>query len=583
MLELGGCHLRLLKSSIARSLLGSFLIVLLPIVLVNLYLNLVNMDTVKNEVTTSYYKSILLLSNQLDNNLIKFESLAYALASDNDILAANQAPYGADTVWEYVRQIRQLQFFSSTSELNSVITVYLRNQQKAISSKDGLLSIGPIENSFLSRVDTIPRQWTYSETLDPKPKKVLSFIFGSGMETDNGVVVSVEIELYHFNQIIKNLNAKEGGTAFMFGPQAGDVFPSSSPSDLSLGNLQNKIIQLGKTSGQLNYSHQGKNYAVLYHKSSHTGLILGMTFPEEQMMDPIYRIQKWVILIVAVSVGLGLFFVFFSYKKLLKPILTLLEAMGKVRMGHLHTRIQQTPKNEFGTLYKQFNGMVGQIDSLINEIYIGRLNQQQAQLKLLQSQINPHFLYNCLNFIYQMSMGGNNDGAAKMSLYLGKYFRYATKSNIHFVTLKEELDNIESYMQIQNMRFSGKLKFHKDIPDNLLNVVIPRLTLQPIVENAFVHGIEKDDANENNIWIYADSDQEHITITVENDGKAIKPEELQKIQASLKTLNHEDYGYGLNNTHWRIVLKYGENSGIRLLPRESDGLKVQITIPFDSA
>ena len=110
------------------------------------------------------------------------------------------------------------------------------------------------------------------------------------------------------------------------------------------------------------------------------------------------------------------------YKNLLIPIYKLVEAMRRVGQGELKTRISEDKRDEFGFIYAQFNMMTGKIDSLINEVYEEKIRRQQTQFKVLQAQINPHFLYNCLNFIYQMAMAENMDGAAKMALYLGRYW-----------------------------------------------------------------------------------------------------------------------------------------------------------------
>jgi two-component system sensor histidine kinase YesM len=106
----------------------------------------------------------------------------------------------------------------------------------------------------------------------------------------------------------------------------------------------------------------------------------------------------------------------------------------------------------------------------VNEVYIEKLKQQQVQLKLLQSQINPHFLYNCLNMNYQMAKSGNVEGASEMSLYLGRYFRYATKSNKDIVTMKEELENVETYLKIQKIQYEDKFEYEFRVPEHLANV-----------------------------------------------------------------------------------------------------------------
>jgi two-component system sensor histidine kinase YesM len=564
------------KSSIAKNLIGGFVVVLIPLVATHLYTNSLSMNMIRKEVTGSYSKSIQVLAGQLEGSLSKFENLTYALASDSDLNAINQAPHDTQDLWAYARQIRSLQLYSSTNDLEGEITIYLRNRDRQLSSKSGFQPIGNLGRKFAKGAALAPRTWFFRSKPEDR-QTYLTFVRGSGAQWDNGVVASVDIGLSQFRPIIEGLQLQEHGTAFIFGPQAGDIY--SVHAEMDMVPLQTVILSKEESKGNFPYTHNGTRYIVLFEKSPVSGLALGMLFPEKQIMEPINRIRAWMLAILAASLGLGLFYVFYAYRKLLVPVRVLVEAMNKLRFGQLKTRISSSPRNEFGFVYKQFNRMADQIDSLINEIYLERLNQQQAQLKLLQSQINPHFLYNCLNFIYQMSMGDNADGAAKMSLYLSKYFRYATKSETHYVSLWQELDNIGAYVQIQKMRYGGRIGYSVHVPDELLHTAIPRLTLQPIVENAFVHGIEAGDSVPRHISVHAAAEPPFIRITVENNGLSLPQEELERIQASLQTMGHEDYGYGLNNTHWRLVLRFGEGAGLQLENREPHGLKVHIRIP----
>jgi two-component system sensor histidine kinase YesM len=330
--------------------------------------------------------------------------------------------------------------------------------------------------------------------------------------------------------------------------------------------------------GQFTYQQN----RVVFNKSDSSGLTLGMYFPEKQIMAPMLGIRKWIIVMLITCTGLIIIFTLLTYNNLLLPIYKLIAAMSEVKSGNLKVRISEKHNDEFGFMFMQFNSMINQIDTLINEVYMEHLKQQQAQLKFLQSQINPHFLYNCLNFIYQMVMAENTDGAAKMALFLGRYFRFATKSNKDLVMIKEELDSVDAYINIQQMRYPGKINFHLEVPDSLIDINIPRLIIQPIVENAFVHGLEPSNGP-GNIWIKACCERETIKIIIEDDGIGIKPEELDAINRTLDGINQIDHGYGLNNTHWRLKLRFGENAGINIERRLPRGTRVILKIPHENA
>lgn len=585
---------QLWKSSVARNMIGGFLVVLLPLAATYWYTNAASMEAVQEEVVASSSKSLLLLTSQLESTLGKFESLTYSLASDSELNAVNQAPYETGQLWMYVQQLRQLQFYSNTADLEGDITIYLRGKNRKLSSK---LGFGPIEEdapAFVRNIAVADKKWFFRmkpagsssdsglQPLTPREREqrtVLTFARGSGAQSDNGVIVTVDIPLTQLRPRMEVIQGRERGTAFIFGEQEGEIFSSDASAELS--SLQAAIAGKAGTAGRFTYTHMGQKSIVLFDKSAGPGLTLGMLFAEREIMQPIHRIRAWTIGVLCGSAALGLLYTLFAYRKLLRPVLVLVEAMGKVRLGRLKTRIADPPSNEFGFVYTQFNNMADEIDTLVNEIYVERLNQQQAQLKLLQSQINPHFLYNCLNFIYQMSMGENHEAAANMSLYLSRYFRYATKSDLHYVSLRQELDNIEAYIQIQRLRFSGRITFSRDIPEALLYTAIPRLTLQPLVENAFVHGIEAGDGSPKHIAVRGCREAGFIRLTVEDDGKGLPPQELERLQQSLATMDHEDFGCGLNNTHWRLVLRFGPNAGLQLELRQPSGLAVHILIPAE--
>lgn len=583
---------QLWKSSVARNMIGGFLVVLLPLAATYWYTNAASMEAVREEVVNSSSKSLLLLTNQLESTLGKFENLTYSLSSDSELNAVNQAPYETGQLWTYVQQLRQLQFYSNSADLEGDITIYLRGKNRKLSSKTGF---GPMEEeapAFVRDIATADKKWFFRmkpagsssglRTLTSQEREqrtVLTFARGSGVQSDNGVIVSVDIPLTQLRPRMEVIQGRERGTAFILGEQEGEIFSADAGAELS--SLQAAIAGKPEATGRFTYSHKGQRSIVLFDKSAGPGLTLGMLFAEKQIMQPIHRIRAWTIGVLCGSAALGLLYTLFAYRKLLRPVLVLVEAMGKMRLGRLKTRIADPPANEFGFVYTQFNHMADEIDTLVNEIYVERLNQQQAQLKLLQSQINPHFLYNCLNFIYQMSMGENNEAAANMSLYLSKYFRYATKSDLHYVSLRQELDNIEAYIQIQRLRFAGRISFSKDIPEALLYTAIPRLTLQPLVENAFVHGIEAGDGSPKHIAVRGCREAGFIRLTVEDDGKGLPPQELERLQQSLATMDHEDFGCGLNNTHWRLVLRFGPGAGLQLEQRQPSGLAVHILIPAE--
>lgn len=347
--------------------------------------------------------------------------------------------------------------------------------------------------------------------------------------------------------------------------------------------MRSHIMGQAASSGNLSLELEAGRYRVIYASSPHTGLTMGMFFAEKVFMEPILQLRNWMYAIAIGMVLLMFIYTWLSYKGIVAPMNQLVDAMRTVSKGQFKVEIPVKGKNEFSFMSIQFNRMANRINGLVNEVYLVKLKQQQVQLKLLQSQIRPHFLYNSLNMIYLMSMGGNNEGVANMSLYLSKYFRYATKTNQDMVSLRSELDNIRHYIEIQKIQYEDKIIDRIDVPEELLALMVPRLSVQPIVENAIVHGIEQDEGVFNHLWITARTEGRLVKLVIENDGVSLSEDKLVHIRMGLAHFNEEGSGDGLNNTHWRLRLSYGEMAGVQIEAREGGGARVILTLPLPAS
>lgn len=570
------------KSSIARSILGSFLIVIIPITIISLLVNYMGMRITQNEVSRSYDNSLRLLSKQLDDNLKKFETLANVFSTDTDLSALNQSPNDTIIPWDYVALLKQLKFFSATNELDSNITIYLRNKERAFSSKHGIDKIKQQDNiNLYDNGSDYMGSWRFKK-LSGSNTEVLSFMQTALYDrSERNIVITVDIDTSQIRNFLGNLNIQGGGTCFLIDSK-GDSIQPDNKHDVNIEYLKTSILELKKMNGQFTYSQGRERYRISFENLSRDGLTIGMYIPESQIIQPILHIRFWIIIILITSLCLALFFTFFSYRNIILPIQQLIKSMLEVSKGNFKVRIPNNKKEELGFMYTQFNLMVDKIDSLINEVYEERVNVQKSKLKLLQSQINPHFLYNCLNFIYRMAGAENLDGISKMSLYLGKYFRFATRVDKDVTSIKEELENIGAYIQIQNLRYQGKISYYEDIEPKVLDVSIPRLLIQPVIENALIHGIEKIQADIN-IWTKAVKIGDEIIVTIEDDGSGMDALRLEEINKNLNEANQDSNSFGLSNIYWRLKLKFGDEAGLCLEKREPKGTKVVITIPHKEA
>jgi two-component system sensor histidine kinase YesM len=217
---------------------------------------------------------------------------------------------------------------------------------------------------------------------------------------------------------------------------------------------------------------------------------------------------------------------------------------------------------------------VEQIQNLFERVYLEKIHVREARLKQLQSQINPHFFYNCFSFISSMAKLKDTQAVIAMSQNLASYYRYTTRQEKDMATLAEEIDFIRNYLEIHKLR-KKRLDYVIEIPQVMNNLLIPRLLIQPLVENAVVHGVEAK-AGAGLIRITGYRNGSLVCIAVEDNGKGMSEGEIVSLQQRLMQPMDEEMGCGLWNIHQRVMLRYGEQAKLRLTRSELGGLKVSL-------
>lgn len=234
--------------------------------------------------------------------------------------------------------------------------------------------------------------------------------------------------------------------------------------------------------------------------------------------------------------------------------------------------------DEIGYLHKRFNSMIRNIEQLIDENYKKQIVIKDTEYRALQAQINPHFLYNTLNSINWMARMRSDEVISTMVESLSQLLRGAMDNKRTMVTVREEIELINSYMYIQKVRYGKRIDFRVDIPSDALDSQIPKFALQPIVENAVYHAVDQM-AGVCHITIHSETtgNGEELVFVVSDDGPGVDKIYLE----SLRSLDYEakGTGIGLRNIHERLQLAFGEGYGIGIESEISKGTSVRITIP----
>lgn len=274
---------------------------------------------------------------------------------------------------------------------------------------------------------------------------------------------------------------------------------------------------------------------------------------------------------------------------MMKNVTKLVDFLRSMRsMGEIHQRVTIRSKNEIGMIAENVNQMLDQIDNMTHKIldtqsklYTAEIRQKQMELSMLQSQINPHFLYNTLNCMAGIGLAYNVPEVVTIASAMSKIFRYCIKGP-DLVELCQELECVEEYLKIMDIRYRNKFTYEIHIDRELLQKTIPKMLLQPIVENALYHGIEQK-KGKSLLSIVGGRVGDAVELTIQDDGKGMDTETLDRLQQSLKHSQQEDShrkSIGLSNIHSRIQLLYGKEYGLSVESVENQGTTVKIRIPY---
>jgi two-component system sensor histidine kinase YesM len=328
---------------------------------------------------------------------------------------------------------------------------------------------------------------------------------------------------------------------------------------------------------------QSGNYYIFLSKSSQTGMVVSYLSPvvnwEEKERKGLY---------LPVLLALALLLCAWPLSTLVSKVLTrqtsnLSDSMEKFRNGDFNQTVKITSQDEIGQLALSFNQMVADIRSLINKNYVMVLKEKEIELDALQAQINPHFLYNVLDSFYWRIIGTGNDELGEDVLALSKLFRLLLNQGNNDIEVKKEIELIESYLKIQKMRFSRRLSFEIDVAEDILDIKISKLMIQPFVENAIVHGLEKSGEG-GLVRVTGRREDNYLVFTIEDNGIGMNQEEADRILMAQEEKRYSDVRvghYAIRNIKERLALRYGDKFILEIHSEVKQGTLVKISMPLD--
>ena len=300
--------------------------------------------------------------------------------------------------------------------------------------------------------------------------------------------------------------------------------------------------------------------------------------PKSSILSTIKTQRNYLFIIVILTIIMAIILAAYLVKVINKRLFQVIDGMRQVPNGHLNNYIENDSSDEVGELIDNYNYMISKMSVLIDEQYKLGKEVKNAELKALQSQINPHFLYNTLDMINWMAQKNMNKEISLAVKNLAKFYKLSLNKGKDIVTIKDEVEHSKLYVNLQNMRYDNRITLITKLDESLMNCSIPKITFQPIIENSINHGILGRGMENGSILISGYISQNNLIIQISDDGIGIEKEVLPLILKE-NNLQTKGSGYGLKNINQRIKLLYGESYGLSFTSNYGFGTTVEITLP----
>ena len=573
------------------NLLIIFLLIFISALIANTFMSRMMIE----RITLNTRQSLDIIIQSLDNVLNDIETGASKVAGDTTV----------QTVLLRTRPEDGYVDFDSTSVGGSIQekVLYLKNYVDSISLYDltgrliGSSSLNrhappdlrPLTSSVVSIVSESSRRdvWIDPETRaaffdrPESPDITMLRAVRLGNVGDAIGVLALNINQNIFSRLYSHLDYGRTGRFIVVNRNGTMVFPENNDYGLYSEFFRRRYVELFTDSDtQGTVTTFGKErFVVISNILERLGwVIIGMV-PLNELLDYGSRVSWLIYLIGFICILFEVGFSAWISHSISRPIVALSQSMMDAAQGDLQIRVDAAGGDEIGDLARSFNEMVGRISVLMDQVYRDQKKQRELELLALQSQINPHFLYNSLESICALSQLNRNDDAYTLGKALSMFYRGVLSGGQLVVSLDEEVKTLQHYLTVQEIRYRNKFECIFSVDAAVLSQKIIKLSLQPIVENSIYHGL-KNVRRQGKIWIFAHrSDAASVHLCVVDNGKGMTKEEIEEVMAPKKETG-ETRGFGLYSVDQRLKLYFGDEYGVSIASRAGYWTKVIISVPF---
>lgn len=569
------------KRSIFIMLLVIFLVILVPLYVLGFGIYRWGYSISMEEITNSLYASADFYMGTLESEISRISSLQYECLNDENLfyfVNASEIMTEFQKANDLLALQKRLSVMKNSSNYIKEVNVYLPRIGKMIEAKGGVRNLtDEWKNILFAKADSSSSRIIYAA--DSMYMCASYPVVLASPEATPLYILIVELSEEDIQSRLLSFNHYPEGGAVLTNYEQ-HLMLSGGSNNEAAEKIGREGIFAGASDSRkaLTVKFNDDNYILTGRYSEYLNMELSTFVPEVYIFS---KLKHYQILFLGFSLAALVVIVIFSlsaYRLIQKPMKRLVNSLTKMQQGNLSVRIKHPVNDEYSYLYSSFNNMAESLQTLIDQNYKQQLLTQRAELRQLQAQINPHFLYNSFFILYRMAKEEDYDNITRFLQYLSDYYRFITRSMQMEVLLENEVKHAQNYTEIQLVRFCKRITASfAQLPDSYRTMPVPRIILQPVIENAFEHGL-KDVQADGKLEVSFEELIDGIIIKVEDNGEGMTDEKLNSLSRSLEADDDNCESTGIVNIHRRLRLKLGPDGGLSLSRSRLGGLRVDIKL-----
>lgn len=517
-------------------------------------------NTIQNQMDNVAYFSAI-----INDDLARVTRLLYTLCGDADVekfVGQRDKNFDYQDYLAYYDAYSKLKDYRQTSMYIDDIFILIPNTGELLTANNSLITL---DDTYQMMIDSYSN--TGKEFYNYKDEMI--YLLQGG----NGILCGIKVSASHIGNTLRSYS---GGSYdfYLIDSKTGELLGEKSAGETGK-QIFERLKGVEQLPGELSFGET--TYLLDRVRTPNNYFDIILYSDKTKVYHDVYFIQRvWLFLTIAAFL-LPLFIAWLLRCMLSQPMNKLVTAMQMVEQEIYNYKLPEDESQEFNFVFRQYNSMAEKVEKLIQEVYEKQLQVEQAKLKQLQAQINPHFLFNSFYMGYRMAKSGDSEKVAQLCYYLGDYFKVLTYVSNDYISLQEEIKFTETYLLLNQMRFGEKLSYEINMQEGLEEELIPPLLLQPIIENAIRHGVEKTSMS-CKIYIEVTKERDKLNFRIEDNCHAITEEKVRELSSVLSAQNYPQQSFGLWNIQQRLMSIHSEAGGLILKITEDGCFQVTFQV-----